>query len=182
MSPAPDRTSERARRPAHNLLVGRVVRPHGVRGDLLVQSLSEILDSVLPGASIFVGGRSKPISLVSLRRHGRAYLMHLEGCASREAAESYRGEEVRVRLEETAPLAPGRYYYWQIIGLRVVTDQGETLGVVRQILETGANDVYIVGSDTGKDILLPAISSVIRKIDLEKGEMVVRLLPGLVEG
>jgi 16S rRNA processing protein RimM len=166
----------------HNLLVGRVVRPHGVRGDLMVQPLSEILDSVRPGARVFVGGRAHPIALVSLRRHGRAYLMRLEGCGSRESAESFRGEEVRVRMEETAPLAPGRYYYWQIIGLRVVTEEGQPLGVVRQILETGANDVYIVGPDTGKDILLPAISSVIRKIDLDKGEMVVRLIPGLVEG
>ena len=89
---------------------------------------------------------------------------------------------MRLRLEEAAPLSPGRYYYWQIIGLRVASDEGTVLGVVRQILETGANDVYIVQTESGKDLLLPAITSVIRKVDLEKGEIEVHLIPGLVEG
>ena len=182
MSPPSRRSSERARRPAHHLLVGRVSRPHGLRGDLLLESLSEILDSVHPGASVYLGKRSEPSRVASLRRHGRNYLMSLEGCTDRASAESFRGEEVRLRLEEAAPLSPGRYYYWQIIGLRVASDEGTVLGVVRQILETGANDVYIVQTESGKDLLLPAITSVIRKVDLEKGEIEVHLIPGLVEG
>jgi 16S rRNA processing protein RimM len=106
-------------------------------------------------------------------------LLHVEACSDREAAEAFRGAEVRLRLEEAAPLPEGRFYRWQVIGLQVVTEEGRALGVVREILETGANDVYIVAPESGRELLLPAITSVVRQIDLEGGKMVVRLMPGL---
>ncbi|HET7009226.1 MAG TPA: ribosome maturation factor RimM [Anaerolineales bacterium] len=180
MSSAPDEPKPRARRPQH-LVVGRVVRPHGVRGDLLVEPLSEVLDSIQPGGHVFLGDRRRGFPVVSLRRHARKYLLRIEGCNGRDEAESFRGEELRVRLEDAAPLPPGKFYRWQVIGLRVVTEDGRRLGTVRQILETGANDVYAVQGESGKEILLPAITSVIRKIDPETGEMRVRLMPGLLD-
>lgn len=179
MARAPERKGERARRERHDLLVGRVVRPHGVRGDLLIQPLSDILDSIQPGAGVYLGGDKRPARVASLRRHGRAYLLHVDGCGDRDAAEGFRGVEMRLRFEEAAPLPEGRYYQWQVIGLRVVTEEGDPLGVVREILETGANDVYVVERDSGRDLLLPAITSVVRRIDPEAGTVVVRLMPGL---
>ena len=180
MSPAPRRTTERARRPSH-LVVGRVVRPHGVRGDLLVQPLSQVLDTVAPESAIYLGKRRRPERLRSIQRHGDHLRIHLDGCDDRARAEAYRGEELQIRLDDAPPLPEGRYYHWEILGLRVVSEQGETVGRIRQILETGANDVYVVDLDGGDEILLPAITSVVHSVDLEQGVMNVRLLPGLVE-
>ncbi|HSB88813.1 MAG TPA: ribosome maturation factor RimM [Anaerolineales bacterium] len=180
MSPAPRRTTERARRPSH-LVVGRVVRPHGVRGDLLVESLSQVLDTIAPEATIYFGKGRRHERLRSIQRHGDHVRIHIEGCDDRARAEAYRGEELLIRLDDAPPLPEGRYYHWEILGLRVVSEQGETLGRIRRILETGANDVYVVDLDDGDEILLPAINSVVQGVDLEQGVMHVRLLAGLVE-
>jgi 16S rRNA processing protein RimM len=86
---------------------------------------------------------------------------------------------VAVRLGDLGPLPDGVYYHWEIIGLRVETEEGESLGSLGQILSTGANDVYVVRTPDGSELLLPAIAEVIRKVDLESGRMMVHLLPGL---
>jgi 16S rRNA processing protein RimM len=180
MSPARRRTIERAREPVF-LLLGRVLRPHGVRGSLLLEPLSEILETIPEGSPIYLGPERRPARFLGLRRHGRLYRLQIAGCEDRDAAEAFRGMEVRVQVEETPPLPPGRYYHWQVIGLRVATEAGEALGEIRQILETGANDVYVVTTPDGSEILLPAITSVVRGVDLEAGVMTVRMLPGLDE-
>jgi 16S rRNA processing protein RimM len=105
-------------------------------------------------------------------------LITVEGYHDRDTAEALRGELVSIKLEDAAPLGPGEYYHHQIIGLSVITDEGEQLGTVAEIITTGANDVYVVRGQAG-EVLLPAIQSVIRKI--EPPRMVVHLLPGLRE-
>jgi 16S rRNA processing protein RimM len=152
-----------------------------VRGDLLVEPLSQVLNTIAPESTIFLGKRRRRERLRSIQRHGNHVRIHIEGCDDRAQAEAYRGEELQLRLDEAPPLPEGRYYHWQILGLRVVSEQGETVGRIRQILETGANDVYVVDLDGGDEILLPAITSVVHRVDLEQGVMNVRLLPGLVE-
>jgi 16S rRNA processing protein RimM len=81
---------------------------------------------------------------------------------------------------EAAPLRKGQYFHHQIIGLGVWTAEGDELGSVEEILETGANDVYLVRRADGGEVLLPAIRDVIQEIDIEHGRMVVRLIPGLL--
>ena len=76
------------------------------------------------------------------------------------------------------PLAPGEYFHYQLIGLAVGTEEGEELGTIREILETGSNDVYIVAGPSG-DLLIPALAQVVLQVDLDAGRMVVRLMDGL---
>ncbi len=121
------------------------------------------------------------MQVVSLRRHGRQFRLQVEGCNDRDQAERFRGDEVQVRLDEAPALPPGRFYHWQILGMRVRSEAGEEVGVIRQILETGANDVYVLETQAKDEILLPAITSVVRGVDLEAGVMTVRMLPGLAE-
>jgi 16S rRNA processing protein RimM len=78
-------------------------------------------------------------------------------------------------------LPEGQYYQHQLIGLKVISDEGQALGQLAEILETGANDVYVVRGGGGKDVLLPAIEDVILGIDLDKKEMRVHVLPGLID-
>lgn len=152
-----------------------------MRGTLLVEPLSDLLGSVSLETHLFLGNQHRPLEVLSLRRHGRQYRLQVLGCNDREQAEAYRGQEIQVRLDETPDLPPGRYYHWQILGMRVRSVEGEEIGVIRQILETGANDVYVVEAGAQEEILLPAITSVVRAVDLDAGVMTVRLLPGLAE-
>ncbi|MDP8924524.1 MAG: ribosome maturation factor RimM [Chloroflexota bacterium] len=109
---------------------------------------------------------------------GAQVVLRLEGIADREAAEALRGWLVQVPEDEAWKLPKGQYYWHQIIGLVVVTRDGRRLGTVADILETGANDVYVVRRE-GTDLLLPAIKDVVKEISPERGEMLVELLPGM---
>jgi len=86
---------------------------------------------------------------------------------------------VQVPLEEAMPLPEGAYYFHQLLGLEAITTAGQRLGVVSSISETGANDVYVVEND-GQEILLPAIVDVVKTIDLEKGQMLIEVIDGLI--
>ena len=99
----------------------------------------------------------------------------------RDRAEELRGRYLRVPGSALAALDEGEYYLFQLMGLAVVTEEGRDLGPVKDILETGANDVYIVDTPTG-ELLLPAIPDVIKDVDLSAGRITVHLLPGLVPG
>ena len=82
--------------------------------------------------------------------------------------------------QDDNPLPEGQYYHHQIIGLKVLTQQGELLGTIIEILETGANDVFVIRPSNGREILIPDTDEVILQIDLDKGQMIIHLLPGLL--
>jgi 16S rRNA processing protein RimM len=115
-----------------------------------------------------------------LRLRGDVMLLKLGGCDDRNAAEAMRGLLVQVLIDAAVPLEEGEYYHFQLTGLRVETEQGESLGRVVDILETKANDVYVVHGPRG-ELLLPAVEDVILELDPAAGRMVVHLLPGLLE-
>ncbi|MDF1500678.1 MAG: ribosome maturation factor RimM [Anaerolineales bacterium] len=168
-----------ARQPPEQLVVGRIARPHGVRGALVVDPVSRVIESLRPGSIVFIGELEMPFEIVNIRPHRKRYLVAVEGIDDRNQADEYRDLEVKLSYAEGAPLDEHEYYYWQILGMTVDTEQGEQLGEVINIIETGANDVYIIRSSSGDDLLIPAIEDVILKVDLEANRMLVRLLPGL---
>lgn len=162
-----------------SLAVGRVLRPHGIRGDLLVEASNDFLQSLQPESELILGEQGATYSVVSIRPHQGRFLLKLRGCADRDQAEQFRGLEILIPADRIGPLPPGVYYHWQIIGLEVVELEGRSLGAVSEILETGGNDVYVVRSASGAELLLPAISSVILEIDLEKQRIRVAVPEGL---
>jgi len=172
--PAPN-----ARPSGETLAVGRIVRPHGVRGTILLEAYSELVAAIVPGGRVLLGEEQTPATVAACRKHAERYLLELEGTYTLEAAEHWRGAEVRVPASEAPALAPDTYFHWQILGLTVVTEDGQVLGQVAEILQTGANDVYLVRGE--REILLPATREVVRQIDTAVGQMVVHLLPGLVD-
>jgi 16S rRNA processing protein RimM len=147
---------------------------------LLVDPISEQLLGLKPGAELRIGPDRTPAVFRELNRHGGRWLLRLDGVESRVQAEPMRGHEIALPLEAVPPLPEGTYYHWQILGLRVLSDDGSFLGTVAEILETGANDVYVVRDDAGKEVLLPAIESVILEVDLEGENIKVHLIPGLL--
>lgn len=106
-------------------------------------------------------------------------LLRLEGLESVETVRSLAGQWLVAPGEPVPDLPPGEYYHYQLVGLEVVTDQGEELGTLQEVLVTGSNDVYVVRSATGDEILLPAISQVVKDVDLPAGRILVHLIDGL---
>jgi 16S rRNA processing protein RimM len=104
--------------------------------------------------------------------------MMISGVTTLDAAEGLRGAEVAVPRAAAMPLGPDRYYIFEIIGLRVRTEEGRTLGVVAEVIQGPANDIYVVRDDN-REILVPALREVVRVVDRTAGEMVVALPPGL---
>lgn len=179
MAPLPPQSEPERARPAEHVAVGRVVRPHGVRGTLLVEPISEMIHSLEQGTEIYLEGSDQATRVVYLRAHKDRYLLQVADCNDRDEAEEWRGSEVLLAGERLEDLPEGTYYHWQIIGLDVVTESGERLGQIARILETGANDVYVVEREGEKELLLPAIDSVVLEVDLAQEQIVVRLMPGL---
>ena len=179
--PAATDTKASARRTRKALVAGRIVRPHGVRGQVVVEPTSELIERLRPGQALRLQGSGRTTRLVSLQPHQMRYLVTLEGFSSRAAAETLRGETIECPIEDIGPLPEGVYFRWEIIGLRAVTDEGSDLGEIVDVLSTGANDVYEVLRGDGTRVLLPAISSVVLGIDLERGQARIHLLPGLID-
>jgi 16S rRNA processing protein RimM len=146
---------------------------------LLVDAFTEVIHSVRPSSEILLGPDKVPVVVRSFRPHRARFLLSIEGCEDRKSADNWRGQDIFLRLDDAEPLPEGVYYHWQILGLAVITEGGEALGKVDQILETGANDVYLVRDDAGNELLIPAIESVIVHTNLQDGQIIVRLIPGL---
>ena len=116
----------------------------------------------------------------SARVRGETVYLRLHGLEDRNAAETLRGLEARVPRAEAVRLPEGQFYWDEVIGLHVEDTTGRPLGSVTQILETGANDVYVVQGPRGREILVPAIKDVVRLIDPPAGRMVIDPLPGML--
>jgi 16S rRNA processing protein RimM len=180
-----DGGSGRARAPEPRyLVVGRILRPHGIRGELRVEIVTGYPERLGQHACFYLGSPDSPGALrcypvEKLRWHRGTLLLKLGDCDDRNAAEKLRGMLVQIPVEEAVPLGEGEYYHFQLIGVRVETESGKWLGQVVKVLETGANDVYVVRG-LGGEVLLPAVEDVVLELDLELKRMVVRLLPGML--
>ena len=162
------------------LVIGKLRRPHGVRGEILMDILTDFPERVRQGSMVYVGQDYSPLRIRSRRTHQNGFLIAFRGYDSPEEVGELRNQMVYVRAEDRPPLPEGEFYHHQIMGLRVVSETGAVLGKVVEILETGANDVYVVRPERGPEILLPVIDPVILDVDLAGGEIHVHLLPGLI--
>jgi 16S rRNA processing protein RimM len=164
------------------LAVGAFRRAHGVRGDLLLAVLTDFPERLKPGTYIFIGDKKQPLKITRRRPHNDGIILGFDGIPNAEVAAKYHGQTVYVKAEDRPPLPEGEYYHHQIIGLIVVDESGTNLGVVTEIIETGANDVYVITGADKREILLPALKEVLLDVNLETKTMRVHLLPGLVDG
>jgi len=155
-----------------------VLRPHGLRGEVLCEVLTEFPERFGATRELFLGAPPRPYSLRRARLQGNRVLLALEGVSTSAIAETLRGQDVLVPVEDAVPLPPGRFYWHQVLGLEARDEDGRVLGRVADILETGANDVYVLQGADG-ELLIPAIRDVVLAIDPAAGTITVRLMPGL---
>jgi len=162
------------------VLVGILRRPHGLRGEAQVSIETDFPERLQPGLKLFLGPEHTPVTIRTQRPVDGGLLLSFEEFPDRNAIEHLRNAPLFSRIEDSPPLPPGQYYRHQLMGLSVVSDEGEALGTLTQVLETGANDVYIVRSERYGEVLLPAIREVVLDVDLANKRMQVHLLPGLL--
>lgn len=163
------------------LVIGRVERPHGVRGEMRVTPYTDQPERFTWLETVYVGENEyRPVAVEAARFHQGIVLLKLAGYDDRNAAESLRQEWLHVPEEEGIPLEEGEYYLYQLIGLQVYSDEEEHLGELTEVLETKANLVYVIHGLRG-EILLPETEEVIQEIDIEAGRITVHLLPGLID-
>jgi len=160
------------------LSVGYLRRAHGVRGEIIMDLHTDFPERMKKGRKLFVGEDYKPMILDSVRFHGNGMLVKFKDINSPEEAGNYRNQWVYVQTKDV-PLPDGQHYKHELLGIKVVDENDNPLGELVEILETGANDVYVVRDESGKEILLPAIPSVLLDLDLERGFLKVHLLEGL---
>ena len=174
---APSEELQRTSDPDDFVTVGRVIAAWGLRGELKVESLSDDPRRFLPGAAVYLNGSRTTVERSSKAKWGLR--LKLDAVNDRTHAESLRGASLTVSRDEVRPLPEGSYHHFQIIDIDVWTEGGEHLGRVREVLTTGANDVYVVRKAGRRDLLLPALSDVVLDFDLDARHMRVRVPEGL---
>jgi 16S rRNA processing protein RimM len=162
------------------LVIGYLRRSHGVRGEIIMDLHTDFPDRIKPGRKVLIGEKHQPATLDTVREHADGLLVSLLGVETPEDAGRYRNQWVYVKASEVPPLPAGKHYQYELIDLDVVDENGSPLGKLVEILETGANDVYVVRDDSGKEILLPAIPTVILDLDMGRRLLKVHLLEGLI--
>lgn len=156
-----------------HVIVGRVVSPWGLRGGVHVESHTDSETRFLTGGSLYLNGQVARILRSSV--NGKRVSLEFDSITDRNKAESLVGTFITVPVKSIEKLPEDSYYHFQIIGIEVRTEFEERLGVVKQILRTGSNDVYLVRDGVGKETLVPALRSFILEIDTKGNRMVVKL-------
>jgi 16S rRNA processing protein RimM len=164
-----------------SLIIGRITRPHGVRGEVKVQPETDFPERFAALRRVLLQRGADDVReavVESVRRQGETVLLKVAGVDDPGAARALQGVAVAVPWEERVPLPEGQFYVAEVVGLRVRTEAGEVLGTVAEVLRTPAHDVYRVEGESG-EVLVPATREVVRVVDLGRGEVVVALPEGL---
>ncbi|AGT31516.1 16S rRNA-processing protein RimM [Geobacillus genomosp. 3] len=166
--------------------VGKIVNTHGIRGEVRVISRTDFPEERYKKGNklyIFRERDSEPIEVTvkSHRPHKSFDLLSFEGYDSINDVEPFKGAMLKVPESQLGELGEGEYYFHEIIGCTVVTEEGRTVGAVREILTPGANDVWVVRRDDGTDALIPYIDEVVLRVDPEHNMIIIRPMKGLLE-
>ena len=161
------------------LAIGFLRRPHGISGEIIMDLHTDFPERIKPGRKVYVGENYDTLTIDTVRSHGNGMLVRLRGVDTPEGAGRFRNQWMYVKSTEVPALPEGQIYKHQLVGITVTADTGETLGVLNEIIETGANDVYVVKKESGGEILLPAIPDVILETDMNDRVMKVHLIDGL---
>jgi 16S rRNA processing protein RimM len=163
------------------MLVGIITAAFGLRGQVKMRTITNNPDTLRRVRTLYLGPSRKPYRLTTLHEPKPGTLvLTLDGVADRTAAEDMRGNEVFIHDRDAAPLAEDEYFIHQLYGLQVLTEDGSAIGKVREVLETGANEVLVVTRPGQADALIPMIRDVVRTLDIPGGRIIISPLEGLL--
>ncbi len=161
------------------LAVGKLRHPHGVHGEILMEIYTDFPERLQPDTVLYLDDGQGELILTRTRAHHDGLLLTLQGYSTPEAVGELRNRVLYVRADDRPPLQDGEYYQHQLLGLSVLTEAGETVGQVTEILETGASDVLVVRPEAGPEVLIPVGDDFVRAIDLNQQQITVCLIPGM---
>lgn len=164
------------------LEIGQIVNTFGIKGMVKVKPFTDDISRFDKLEKVYIENKKskKEYEIEEIKYHKNMVLIKFKGIENPEEANLLRESYVVVDRKDEQPLEKGTYYIVDMIGLEVYTDEGETLGILEDIFNTGSNDIYVVKNELGKQILLPAIKEVIQEIDMENRKITVHLIPGLI--
>ena len=162
--------------------VGQIVNTNGLKGLLKINPFTDDITRFEKLKTIFIEHKKELLEfeIESVRYQKKQVLLKLKGIDTIEEAEKYREDYLKINRNKEEKLPEDTYYIVDLIGLDIYTEDGELLGKLDDVFSTGSNDVYVVKNSEGKQILVPAISDVIKNIDLEQKKIVVNLIEGLL--
>jgi len=178
-NPSNQRGSEENSEPRF-LVIGEVAKPHGVKGEVTVIPHTDLPERFTWIEEVYIGENPPvPVPVESVRFHKGRPLIKLAGYDNRDQAEALRGQLLQIPEDQAIPLEDDEYFLFQLLDLMVETVEGEQIGTLTEVIETGANNVFVVQGGQG-EILIPDIPEVILKIDFENQRMIIDPLPGLL--
>ena len=163
------------------LQVGVITQTHGIRGEVKVFPTTDDAARFkkLKKVTLDNGKERRELEIASVKFFKNLVILKFKGIDNINDVEKYKKAPLYVTREDAVPLGENEYFIADLIGLKVVSDEGENLGVLDDVLQTGANDVYVVKCDDGEEILVPAIKDCVKNVDIEGNEITLHLLPGL---
>lgn len=165
------------------LRVGVISSTHGVRGEVKVYPTTDDVNRFksLKEVILDTGKEQIPLEIQGVKFFKNMVILKFKGYDDINEIEKYKGKDLLVSREHAVKLEEGENFIADLIGLKVVTDQDETLGVLTDVLKTGANDVYVVETPDKKEVLLPVIKECVLDVKLEEGLVLVHIMPGLLD-
>lgn len=162
--------------------IGQIVNTNGLKGVVKVNPFTDDISKFedLKYVYIQLKNELKKVKIEQVRYNKNQVLLKLEGIDSIEEAEKYRNFYLKTEKESQEDLGEDTYYIVDLIGIDVYSDKNEYLGKIEDVFPTGSNDVYVVKDNLGKQILIPAIADVVKKVDLKNKKMIINLIPGLI--
>ncbi|MFX3624632.1 MAG: ribosome maturation factor RimM [Ectobacillus sp.] len=165
--------------------VGKIVNTHGIKGEVRVISRTDFPEERYKAGNLLYiwkeGGKAPiEVKVTSHRTHKSFDLLTFEGYDNVNQVEQFKGSILKVPQEQLGKLAEGEYYYHEIIGCTVASEEGEEIGKISEILSPGANDVWVVKRPNGKEALIPYIEQVVLKVDVEKKLVTIHVMEGLL--
>lgn len=165
------------------LRVGTYVNTHGIRGEIKVYPHTDDISRFSDLKKVTLDTRDGYIvyNIQSVKYYKNMAIIKFEGIDNINDIEKYKGSDILIERSQAVPLNDGEYFICDIIGAEVYSDTGEMLGKIKEVLRTGANDVYVVNNEKGKELLIPVIPSCVLDVDTDNKRVKVHLLPGLTD-
>jgi 16S rRNA processing protein RimM len=162
--------------------IGKITKPHGIRGELKVMFYLGLRDLITQSPRLWLvkDREAQSFSLERVRGGGRFLILKLQDVNDPAVAEHFRDWEVAVPRDKLPPLPEGKYYTFQLVGLKVFTEDGEAVGEIREVQPGPAHDLYSVMGQNG-EVLIPAVKEIVTEIDLNRGRVIIRPPKGLME-
>ena len=164
------------------LEIGQIVNTFGIKGMVKVKPFTDDIRRFDRLEKVYIKkqNENKEYQIEEVKYHKEMVLIKFKGIDNIDAANLLKNSYLIVDREKEEPLEEGRYYIVDMLGIDVYTEEGNLLGKLDDIYNTGSNDIYVVKDELGKQVLLPALKEVIKQVDIENRKMVVHLIPGLI--